>query len=190
MSRASSFFSMVDSKFAIAILIMIAMIFLVSFIVFFMILSIKKRSEAVKVKLPNLDSQGKVMKKDPEFKQEEKIVVELIDSEDDSIQEYNKNNDKSFYSALSMSTGSYIPKEDKEIEVEMPEVEEVDYEEIKRKKEVEMKEEQARRERENLLHLKELAKADIETSILDEGEKEDSSKERIMLSKASEEAEK
>lgn len=167
MERIQGFLSMLDGKFAAAIVFMLIIFVVICYISFVMISSVKKRNAAVKVKLPDLDQQGVIDTSGNQFEKKE-ITVELVNTADDVVEEYNGNNDKSFLEALTISTGSYIPEDEKSIKVDLPEVGEFDYEELRKQKEKQIEEEKMKREQANLEHLKELAQADNASSIISE----------------------
>lgn len=167
MERIQGFLSMLDGKFTAAIVFMLIIFVVICYISFVMISSIKKRNAAVKVKLPDLDQQGVIDTSGNQFEKKE-ITVELVNTADDVVEEYNGNNDKSFLEALTISTGSYIPEDEKSIKVDLPEVGEFDYEELRKQKEKQIEEEKMKREQANLEHLKELAQADNASSIISE----------------------
>lgn len=172
MDKIQSFFSMLDGKFTAAIVFMLIIVVVTCYISFVLLTSIKKRNVAVKVKLPDLNQQGVINTSNNQFENKE-VTVELINPADDVIGEYNNNNDKnsndkSFLEALSVSTGSYIPEDEKSIKVDLPEVGEFDYEELKKQKEKELEKAKIAREQANLEHLKELAQADNNSDIVSE----------------------
>lgn len=167
MERIQGFLSMLDGKFTAAIVFMLIIFVVICYISFVMISSVKKRNAAVKVKLPDLDQQGVIDTSGNQFEKKE-ITVELVNTADDVVEEYNGNNDKSFLEALTISTGSYIPEDEKSIKVDLPEVGEFDYEELRKQKEKQIEEEKMKREQANLEHLKELAQADNASSIISE----------------------
>lgn len=167
MERIQGFLSMLDGKFTAAIVFMLIIFVVICYISFVMISSVKKRNAAVKVKLPDLDQQGVIDTSGNQFEKKE-ITVELVNTADDVVEEYNGNNDKSFLEALTISTGSYIPEDEKSIKVDLPEVGEFDYEELRKQKEKQIEEEKMKREQANLEHLKELAQADNASRIISE----------------------
>lgn len=167
MERIQGFLSMLDGKFAAAIVFMLIIFVVICYISFVMISSVKKRNAAVKVKLPDLDQQGVIDTSGNQFEKKE-ITVELVNTADDVVEEYNGNNDKSFLEALTISAGSYIPEDEKSIKVDLPEVGEFDYEELRKQKEKQIEEEKMEREQANLEHLKELAQADNASSVISE----------------------
>ena len=167
MERIQGFLSMLDGKFTAAIVFMLIIFVVVFYISLVMISSVKKRNAAVKVKLPDLDQQGVIDTSGNQFEKKE-ITVELVNTADDVVEEYNGNNDKSFLEALTISAGSYIPEDEKSIKVDLPEVGEFDYEELRKQKEKQIEEEKMKREQANLEHLKELAQADNASSVISE----------------------
>lgn len=152
------FFGIVNSRYIIAAVIMIVVIAVVIYITSVVVKSFLKRREAVSVQLPNIDvTEGKVEEEVKGFKVEDNpIVVELIDSSEDEIdEEVPDSSDEAFIEALTMVTGNIIISD--EDNIDMPEVGEIDYDKIREE-----------RQKEAIEHLKEIAKADEDLDEIDE----------------------
>lgn len=142
----------------VMVLIAIVMIYLISLIV----LSFRRRREAVDVRLPEIDNSGN-MKSEHKFKENNDFEIQLVDYEDDIGETQDLGiNENLFIKALSMETKRYISTN--KDEVDMPEVGEIDYKGIKLKLENEARE----REKDKSERLRQIAKAD-EEDFLDVG---------------------
>lgn len=117
-------------------------------IIYVIVVSFKKRKEAIAVNLPDISGDG-VVSVEPAFNEIENLNVELI-SEDEDVVKNSKieDNEDQFLTALSCETKTVFLK-DGVGNLEMPEIGEIDYEKIKKDK-----------ENSNINHLRELAEDD------------------------------
>lgn len=183
----SDFIENTNWTYVFAGLFMLLIFSIVIYIILILYTTIKKRRALLEVKLPEIDKRGIVEETEPQFDKERAISVELISAEEDeSIKGENREYDENFFKALSLETGIKI-SEDDFVKLDLPEVGELNFEEIKRKKQEEIEKAKEEREQANIEHLRELAKADeeIEMIVPEEdvsGDKtEDESKEESSL---------
>lgn len=151
-----SFFATTDSKYIVATVFMGIIVLLVIYLLVKLLSFFKERRESMAVKLPDINLSEKGEDEITPFPGDKEITVELVHSEEEErmlSKSENKDNENLFLAALTMETGSLILPED--TKVNMPEVEDVDFEKLKEEKKKE-------KEREVLDHIRELAKADEE----------------------------
>lgn len=158
-----SFIEMINVKFVIATVIMIAIFVIICYLLLLVVQSFQKRSEAINVKFPAIDDYGEIEKRN-QFDSNREITVELVNSEDDIVNENVQVDDDVFLSTLSTESRQPISIED-EVELKMPEVGEIDYEKIKQEKEKEIESIRMERELANQERLRELAQADREEEL-------------------------
>lgn len=129
-----NFFRSLDWNLVIAGFGIIFIFTLMVYLILIIVSSYQNRRKALNVSLPVLDDYGNNVLSEPQFKELKELSLELVSSDDDVINELeNKNNDKSFLTALTLETKKYIPVENEEIN--MPEVKEDNYEVINLDKE-------------------------------------------------------
>lgn len=163
MDTLTNFTKMINMKFVIATIIMLIIFLVICYLLLLIVQSIQKRSDAINVKFPPIDSYGEIESKD-QFDVDREITVELVNSEDDVIDETVEGDEDLFLSTLSTEVKKPILNAD-EIQVSMPEVGEIDYEKIKKEKKEELKIARAEQDRANQERLKELALADSEQEL-------------------------
>lgn len=157
LNKFGQFFSSLDVKLiaAIAIIIIITLVSLSFIVILFK--SIKSRQEAASVKLPNIEDLNS---NDSEAQFEGLEVLEFIDGEDslelNAEKEKLEESKDAFYAALTRTTGQYMA--DSEDFVEMPEIGELNIEEIKKKK----FEKEAKKREEEIEELRKIALSDKE----------------------------
>lgn len=157
----NNFLGLVEGRFVIASIFMILIFLIISFLIFLVTVSFTNRKEAVRVKLPDIDANGELVKNNPSFINNDELVVELIDSNDDEIYgEPTKDNSTEFLTSLSLETKSFISDEDSKFKLNMPEVGEINYEQIKEEKRLEKEKKLAEKESKIIGHLREVALAD------------------------------
>lgn len=147
-----NFFGMIEGKFVVATIGMILIILLAVYLLFTVVISFKKRKEAVEIKLPDINDNGEVIEEVSKFPTNKEIVVELIDtSEDDSIKSDVTTDEKPFLTALTLETGNFVLDTKTETtKLNMPDVGEIDYEKIKEDKRKEKEQESIDRLRRKL----------------------------------------
>lgn len=154
------FFGIVEGKFVIATVVMSVIILLIIYLLFVVTVSFRKRKEALSIHLPDINEHGEIVKEEAGFNETEEVTVELIDaSEDEVFNDDVKVDDKSFLTALTMETGVFISDDETtNSKVIMPNVGEIDYEQIKDEKRKE-------KEQEVINHLRKVAQADSEEEL-------------------------
>lgn len=159
------FFGIVEGKYVIAGTIMVIVSIIILYVLFLIISSIRKRKSSLAVSLPDINASESEEEKGPRFHPVEEIVIELIDPEEDLIPQGGaKIKDDEFLTSLTLETGQLIIDEKLEQKIDMPEVGEINYDEIKEMKKKE-------KEEEVINHLRKVAEADNDeelTSHLDE----------------------
>lgn len=157
----NDFFYVMDWKLVIAGLIMIVIFLLIVYLIVLTVLSFQKRKAEVGVSLPDINKYADSENNSTQFKGLTKMEVELIENDEVDHSDVPTINEDSFFAALSLETGKYIPKPN--LDLDMPEVEVIDYETIRREK-----------EQEELERIRKIAKADeqdiIEESLIDNEE--------------------
>lgn len=117
-------------------------------ILYVIVISFIKRKEAIAINLPDINGDG-IVKVEPAFSENLNLNVELVPEDEDVVKNSKiENNEEYFLNALSCETKKVFLKEDYG-NLKMPEVGEIDYEQIKKDK-----------ENLNINHLKELAEDD------------------------------
>lgn len=152
---------MVEGKFVIATVAMIVIFFIICFLLFLIVTSFQRRREAVGVQLPIIDERGVEIERASSFSAIEDLTIELIDAEeDDAVSDNNiVTDDREFLTALTMETGQYVSDDTiTTSSMKMPEVGEIDYEQIKEDRRLE-------KEQEAVDRLRELAEADSQEEI-------------------------
>lgn len=123
--------NLIEFKFVIAAVFMIIIIASIIAVISLVVISFKKRKEAIAVKLPDINASGEIAS-EPVFSEPENLVVELIQEQDEEDVIKNSkivNNDDQFLTALSYETKRCFP-EGKSGSVPLPEVEQVDYDQL------------------------------------------------------------
>lgn len=155
------FFGMVEGKFVVATVIMSIITLLVIYLIFLITTSFRKRRDALNIKLPDINENGQVIEKEARFKGNKEITVELIDTnEDGAFHSDVKTDEKVFLTTLTVETREFIPDDETVTsKLNMPEVGEIDYEQIKEEKRKE-------KEQEFTNHLRKVAQADNEEDLV------------------------
>lgn len=155
-----NFFGLVEGKFVIASIAMIIIFLIICYLLFLVITSFQNRRDAVGVRLPEIDARGVAVTNESSFQDNSDLSIELIDAAEDEASDTSATtDDKQFLTALTMAAGQYISDENHNSEdVKMPEVGEINYEQIKEDK-------AQAKHREHQEHLRELAKADSEEGL-------------------------
>ena len=156
-----NFFHVLDFRLIMSGLLMIIISALIVYVFIVAIGAFKERREAIKVSLPNVDDIGKSGPTKVQFKDIDDFAIELIETEtDENNYKETVEGENQFLTALSIETGQFIPANN--IEANMPEVGEIDYEEIKQRK---AKEEQEKSNKE-LQRIREFAMVDNEGEVV------------------------
>lgn len=143
---------LLNKKLIIGAFLMILISSVVITLIVLLFMSIKSRREAIAVNLPDINENGEIQK-DPVFKEQEELVVELIEDEEIDLKNSKiVDNEEDFLTALSYETKKCFALE-KDSNLEMPEIGVMDYDKIKEEKKKE-------RDESFITHYKELAEAD------------------------------
>lgn len=159
-NEIQQFMSMVEGRFALAIIMMAVIFAGVCYLINLLVVSLKTRRKKMKVELPAIDDSGDVLLSEPQFDINREITTELIHPDNDVTFGPEKVNNEEFAKALTMETKVLISFEDEKNVVVMPEIGNIDYEKIKKEKIQELKKMKEEQENARLSHLKELAIAD------------------------------
>lgn len=166
MEMINNFLGLVEGKFVVASIFMIFIFLIISFLIYLVTVSFTNRKEAVGVKLPDIDANGELIKENSMFINNDEVTVELIDSTDDEIYNENiKDNNNEFLTSLALETGSFVSDDENNFKLNMPEVGEIDYEQIKEEKRLEKENQILEKENKIIGHLREVAIADNDEDI-------------------------
>lgn len=159
----NDFFYVMDWKLVVAGLIMIVIFSLIVYLIVLTALSFQRRRAEVGVSLPDINKYTGSENNSTQFERLTELEVELIEDDEIDDSDIPTANEDSFFAALSLETRKYIPKPN--LDLDMPEVEVIDYEAIRREK--------AQGE---LERIRKIAKADeqdiIEESLIDNKDSE------------------
>lgn len=148
---------LIEGRFIIAVIGMASITIGMIAILSFLVISFKKRREAIAVNLPDINANGEIDNLKPVFKEKDDLVAELIVENEDVIKDDKVDNDEDYFlTALSYESKQYIHNNDSDsFKINMPDVGEIDYEKI-------LKEKKLEKEKTFMNHFKELAEADKE----------------------------
>lgn len=157
MDALQNFISLLDGKLLIAGIMMVTILTVVVALGGFSIKAIKRRQTAIKVQLPSVDelSETGKIRIAPQFEQKD-MNIDLIEKDEVIAPEIKRNDDDIFLSVLSLAVGKSMLEEKINMNVAMPVVGDLDFEEI----ENERRAKQAQKQKEALDKLKMLAHAD------------------------------
>lgn len=161
-----TFFENLDWKLVTAGFGIVIIFTLIVYLLVIIVTSLQSRRAAIKVSLPDINNYNNTGSDVSEFEEIKDMSIELINSDDDKIDDKIdnsniKDNEDSFFKALSLEAKKYIPKST--FKINMPEIGKINYEAIIKEK----KEKSKKQTKKDLERLKKIAKADAESVLLE-----------------------
>lgn len=159
------FMTMVEGRFTLATIMMVAIFAGTCYLISILVTSLKTRRERMKIELPAIDDNGKILITKSQFELNKEITTELVHPNDDIAFGPETPNNEEFARALTMETKILINFDNESNLITMPKIGKIDYDKIKEEKVQEMKRMKKDQEAARISQLKELAIADREDEL-------------------------